>query len=191
MSDKAIPIRCVFVSTKEASRAKKHLVYTASGDPITDDYEPGVVENHCLDINYKGQNFKVHLWDTSGQEEYDKLRPMSYAKCDVAVMIYRPENKKSLTGLDLYVKEVKEYADNSTRVLVGVDLDKKEDDEEDDGNKEPVTDADVEEWAKQNGIYATTKQTVKDGEKYEKLIEFFVENYLATHKKEKDNCLIA
>lgn len=181
-------IRCVFLSSEEASQAKLYFLLTLAGQPLPEDYEPTIYENFKRIYKYKGQDIQFHLWDTSGQDENNRLRPMAYAKCDVAVMVFLLKNKKSLTDLEKYVKEVKEYADNSTRVLIGLQLEKKDEDEE--GNPEPVSDSEMEEWAKQNGITATRKYTIKNGDNLDSFYEFFAENYIATHQKDK-GCNIA
>ena len=183
MSSKSFTIRCVFLSSEEATQAKLYFLLTLAGQPLPEDYEPTIYENFKHIYKYKGEDIEFHLWDTSGQEEYDRLRPMSYAKCDVAVMVYLLNNKKSLDDLEKFVKEVKQYADKSTRVLIGLELEHKNEDEE--GNSEPATDSEIEEWAKQNGINATLKHTVKSGENLDNIFEFFAENYIATHPKDK------
>ena len=183
-----ITIRCVFMSDAEAMLAKSHFLIALSGEPLPEDYEPTIFKNYKHDFQYNGQNIEMHLWDTSGQEEYDRLRPMSYAKCDIAVLIFSLNNKKTLTNLDKYVKEVKEYADNSVRILVGINLEKKDDD--DDTVNDPVSDSEIEEWAQKNGMNATLKHTLKSGENMDKVFDFFAENYIAIKKKDKQ-CNIA
>lgn len=181
-----IIVRCVFLSSVDAAEEKTHFLYALSGDPLPEDYEPTIFETKKLNFKYNGQNIGMHLWDTRGQEEDAKLRPMSYAKCGIAVLVFSMNNKKTLNDLDIYVKEIKEYADDSCRILVGVTLEKKGDQEVND----PVSDNEMEEWAQKNGMNATLKQTIKSGESLEKVCEFFAEKYLATKNKDKQ-CNIA
>ena len=48
-----------------------------------------VFENYVADIDYEGKSVEIALWDTSGAEDYDRLRPLSYpAKdCDTDVLL--------------------------------------------------------------------------------------------------------
>lgn len=190
MSGKALTIRCVFLSTEEVTRTKLYFLVALTGQPLPEEYEPTMYETFKRTYKYKGGDIQFHLWDTSGQEEYARLRPMSYAKCDVAVLVFSLNSKKSLNGLEKYLTEISEYANNSTRVLIGLQLDPKYADEEDNNNQEPVSDSEMEEWAKKNGIKATLKHTVKSGENLDSIYDFFAENYIATHPQDK-GCNIA
>ena len=41
-------------------------------------YVPTVFENYVVDANNGKHNVEVALSDTAGQEDYDRLRPLSY-----------------------------------------------------------------------------------------------------------------
>ncbi len=41
-------------------------------------YTPTVVENYCKDILIQKKSYSINLWDTAGQEEYERLRQLSY-----------------------------------------------------------------------------------------------------------------
>lgn len=41
-------------------------------------YEPTVFENYVHDIFVDGIHMELSLWDTAGQEEFDRLRSLSY-----------------------------------------------------------------------------------------------------------------
>ena len=39
-------------------------------------------------IDSSGQEVEMTLWDTAGQEHYDRLRPMSYEHADVILICF-------------------------------------------------------------------------------------------------------
>ena len=78
----------------------------------------------------------VGLWDTAGQEDYDRLRPLSYANADVFVACFNLTNKDSLTHIEeKWVPELRHYGRKVPIILVGC----KQDLRTDNGNKEEVS----------------------------------------------------
>ena len=49
---------------------------------------PTVFETTSANLTVDGKVFELTLWDTAGQEEYDRLRPLSYQKADVVLVCY-------------------------------------------------------------------------------------------------------
>ena len=42
---------------------------------------------------------EISLWDTAGQEDYDRIRPLSYAGSDVVLIAFSIENATSLENV--------------------------------------------------------------------------------------------
>ena len=38
--------------------------------------------------DYDGKSMKFQFWDTAGQEDYDRLRPLSYPQTDVFLICF-------------------------------------------------------------------------------------------------------
>ena len=49
---------------------------------------PTVFETTSANLTVDGKVFELTLWDTAGQEEYDRLRPLSYQKADVVLVCF-------------------------------------------------------------------------------------------------------
>ena len=67
-------------------------------------YVPTVFENYVADVIdvHSGKHVELGLWDTAGQEDYDRLRPLSYPDTDVILICYDISNQDScdnITGL--------------------------------------------------------------------------------------------
>ena len=44
-------------------------------------------------MNFDGKLVELALWDTAGQEEYDRLRPLSYPESDVILIVFSVTSK--------------------------------------------------------------------------------------------------
>ncbi|EHK17296.1 small GTPase Rho3 [Trichoderma virens Gv29-8] len=99
-------------------------------------YEPTVFENYVHDIFVDNVHIELSLWDTAGQEEFDRLRSLSYDDTDLIVLCYSVDSKDSLENVES--KWVGEIADNCPGVklvLVALkcDLRQQEEDEPEEG----------------------------------------------------------
>ena len=47
-----------------------------------------VFDNFNAIEKYQDHNVNINLWDTAGQEEYEKLRPLSYPGTDVFIVCF-------------------------------------------------------------------------------------------------------
>lgn len=45
------------------------------------------------------ENILLHLWDTAGQEDYDRLRPLSYPGADVVLLCFSTVNRASFDAI--------------------------------------------------------------------------------------------
>jgi small GTP-binding protein len=124
MSGKKGPIPIRVVAVGDGAVGKTCMLLVFKGDPYPENYEPTIFENHHEMRTYEGHQYCLHLWDTAGQEEYDRLRPMSYSKCDVVLICFAldsPETIKNVTAK--WWVEVKEYCPHAAVLLVGTKSD--------------------------------------------------------------------
>lgn len=66
----------------------------------------------------------LHLWDTAGQEDYDRLRPLSYPGADVVLLCFSTINQASYDAIrEKWAPEVHHYIPNIPYILVGTKID--------------------------------------------------------------------
>jgi len=78
----------------------------------------------------EGKTISLGLWDTAGQEDYDRLRPLSYPSTDVFLLCFSLVNATSFANIKIrWLREVRHHCPNSKIILVGTKLDAREDPE--------------------------------------------------------------
>lgn len=77
-------------------------------------------------------HIELSLWDTAGQEEFDRLRSLSYDNTDVVVLCFSVDSKDSLENVESkWVGEIQENCPGVKLVLVALKCDLRENTEED------------------------------------------------------------
>ncbi|KAF2270785.1 hypothetical protein CC78DRAFT_450897 [Lojkania enalia] len=101
--------------------------------------EPTVFENYVHDIYIDNTHVELSLWDTAGQEEFDRLRSLSYDDTHAIMLCFSVDSPDSLENVETkWVGEIAENCPNVKLVLVALkcDLRKRDDGEDDDTQPE-------------------------------------------------------
>ncbi len=71
---------------------------------------------------------ELELWDTAGQEDFDRLRPLSYPDTDVLLLCFSIVSPDSLTNIyEKWAPEVKHFCQDVPIILVGTKRDLRND----------------------------------------------------------------
>jgi len=98
-------------------------------------YEPTVFENYVHDIFIDNTHVELSLWDTAGQEEFDRLRSLSYDNTHAIMLCFSVDSADSLENIETKWKaEIEENCPGVKLVLVALkcDLRERHHDDEDD-----------------------------------------------------------
>jgi len=166
----AATIRKKLVIVGDGACGKTCLLIVFSKDEFPEVYVPTVFENYVADIEVDNRQVELALWDTAGQEDYDRLRPLSYPDTDVILMCFSIDQPDSLENIpEKWVPEVKHFCPNVPIVLVGNKKDLRNDDytiRDLQRNKQsPVTFNEGEQMASRIGAkaYLECSALTKDG----------------------------
>ena len=77
-----------------------------------------------------GNPISLGLWDTAGQEDYDRLRPLSYPMTDVFLLCYSIISPSSFQNVSTkWYPEVSHHCPGAPIILVGTKMDMRDDKE--------------------------------------------------------------
>ncbi|CAL9149890.1 unnamed protein product [Musa hybrid cultivar] len=127
-------------------------------------------DNFSANVVVDGNTVNLGLWDTAGQEDYNRLRPLSYRGADVFLLAFSLISKASYENVaKKWIPELRHYAPGVPIILVGTKLDLRDDKQFfiDHPGAAPISTAQGEELQKQIGADAyiecssKTQQNVK------------------------------
>ncbi|ATZ56341.1 hypothetical protein BCIN_13g01820 [Botrytis cinerea B05.10] len=105
---------------------KTCLLISYSQGYFPEKYVPTVFENYITYPTHRqtGKTLELALWDTAGQEEYDRLRPLSYPETDLLFVCFAIDCPNSLENvMDKWYPEVLHFCPYTPLILVGLKSD--------------------------------------------------------------------
>mmetsp|Transcript_15324 Transcript_15324/g.29133 ORF Transcript_15324/g.29133 Transcript_15324/m.29133 type:complete len:152 (-) Transcript_15324:100-555(-) len=111
-------VKCVVVGDGAIGKTSLLVSYTTNTFPK--EYVQTVFDNYSTNVTFDGKSIKLELWDTAGQEEYDRLRPLSYPKTDIflcAFSIARPESYDNVMAT--WIPEIRHTCPDTPIIIVG------------------------------------------------------------------------
>lgn len=103
---------------------KTCLLHSYCNNKFPEEYEPTIFDNYSAAVMVDGVPLTLSLWDTAGQEDYDRLRPLSYPQTDVFLVCFSLINPDSLRNVIIkWLPELRLNAPDAKIVLVGTKQD--------------------------------------------------------------------
>lgn len=117
-------IRRKLVIVGDGACGKTSLLYVFTLGEFPTEYHPTVFENYVTDCRIDGKAVQLALWDTAGQEEYERLRPLSYFNSHVILIGFALDTPNSLDNTRTkWIHEVKEHCPDTPYLLIGLKKD--------------------------------------------------------------------
>ncbi|KAK6624440.1 GTP-binding protein Rho1 [Polyplax serrata] len=188
-------IRKKLVIVGDGACGKTCLLIVFSKDQFPEVYVPTVFENYVADIEVDGKQVELALWDTAGQEDYDRLRPLSYPDTDVILMCFSIDSPDSLENIpEKWTPEVKHFCPNVPIILVGNKKDLRNDPntikELGKMKQEPMRPEEGRAMAEKINAFAYLECSSKSKEGVREVFETATRAALQVKKKKKGGCSI-
>jgi len=113
------PIRRKLVIVGDGACGKTSLLCVFAMGEFPKEYEPTIFENYVAEIRLDGKPVQLALWDTAGQEEYERLRPLSYSKAHVILIAFAIDTPDSLENVSVkWIEEVRQICGPHVPVIL-------------------------------------------------------------------------
>ncbi|KAK5118291.1 Rho GTPase [Meristemomyces frigidus] len=184
MGDGAVGKTCLLIS------------YTTNKFPS--EYVPTVFDNYAVTVMIGDEPYTLGLFDTAGQEDYDRLRPLSYPQTDVFLVCFSVTSPASFENVrEKWFPEVHHHCPGVPCLIVGTQTDLRDDPQVRDKlakqKMQPVRKEDGERMAKDLGAVkyvecsALTQYKLKDV--FDEAIVAALEPPVAKTGKKREFCV--
>ncbi|XP_032864161.1 rho-related GTP-binding protein RhoF isoform X2 [Tyto alba] len=122
-------VKVVIVGDGGCGKTSLLMVYAKGAFP--EQYAPSVFEKYTTSVTVGKKEVTLNLYDTAGQEDYDRLRPLSYQNTNVVLICYDVMNPTSYDNVAAkWYPEVNHFCRGVPLVLIGCKTDLRKDKEQ-------------------------------------------------------------
>uniref|UniRef100_A0A2K5UAJ8 Ras homolog family member V n=1 Tax=Macaca fascicularis TaxID=9541 RepID=A0A2K5UAJ8_MACFA len=119
-------IKCVLVGDGAVGKSSLIVSYTCNGYPAR--YRPTALDTFSVQVLVDGAPVRIELWDTAGQEDFDRLRSLCYPDTDVFLACFsvvQPSSFQNIT--EKWLPEIRTHNPQAPVLLVGTQADLRDD----------------------------------------------------------------
>ncbi len=139
-------------------------------------YRPSYKQTMGLDLTlkkiaYKGEIFRIQLWDLASQKAFAPMRKRFYTGAVGALCVYDLTRRQTLVNLGTWLNEMQEIAGDVVFVVLGNKSDLS-------GPYREIGDEEGKKWAKETGSVFWGETSAKTGENVEESFMSLIEHVM-------------
>ncbi|XP_053556852.1 rho-related GTP-binding protein RhoH [Bombina bombina] len=118
-------VKCVLVG--DTAVGKTSLLVRFTSEAFPDSYRPTVYENTGVEVFMDGIQISLGLWDTSGNEAFRNIRPISFQHADIVLICFSVANPASFLNVrNKWIGEVRQHLPHIPVLVVATQTDQRE-----------------------------------------------------------------
>ncbi|CAG9837828.1 unnamed protein product [Diabrotica balteata] len=118
--------KVVLIGDKSSGKTSLLRAFTQEVSPV--EYIPKILEYAVVDVRTAGKDIELALWNTAGQEHFDRMCSILYPDADVALLCFSFDKPESLDSVvNKWYPEIHKRCKNVSIILVGNKVDLRHD----------------------------------------------------------------
>ena len=103
----------------DANTGKTSIINRIIDNPFNDTYDVSIgIDFMSKNIRFRGQNIKIQIWDSAGQEKYKGLIPSYVRNSSIVFIVYDISSRTSFENVQNWISFVKNI-EKTTMILCG------------------------------------------------------------------------
>ncbi|XP_008821093.1 rho-related GTP-binding protein RhoD [Nannospalax galili] len=121
-----LSVKVVLVGDGGCGKTSLMMVFADGAFP--ESYSPTVFERYHVSLQMKGKPVHLQIWDTAGQDDYDRLRPLFYPDAGVLLLCFDVTSPNSFDNVcNRWYPEVTHFCKRVPIIVVGCKTDLRKD----------------------------------------------------------------